>query len=346
MFYWLTILRTESFRKKPFGTLGRAVQWLTCHVWPEKYARISLPVGQTEFILDLPPRARRYGSTGIFVQRSFYEPLLQYCDRFIGEGDVVFDCGASQGIYSCAFAALAGPTGRVVAIEPQAYAVAALRHNLSINGFENVWVEEAAASDREGTATLDSSGGGVAASIVRDLGGTQTASVRTITLAGLAERLKLARLDLIKFDVAGAEYLSLLGAGDLLTQFSPCLIIEDSSRDPNWSRVPEYLIKRGYHAYIFGQDGEIQPINDADQDHPDLVIFLKASSIHDERDRCIATLDRHGRPSGFLRFARCRFLPSASTLGLDHRAWLKNRMAAKTQSPNSTTQLTFSCDCP
>lgn len=273
MAYGSQVLHTESFRAHPLATLWRSFTWMTCHIGPRRRAVISVKVGNTGFKLDLPPLLKSFGSTGIFVQRSYYEPLLQFCDRLVGNGDVVIDCGANQGIYSCAFAALVGPKGRVLAFEPQPYAVEALRNNLELNGFRQVAVEQAAVSDREGHATLDLSGGATAASIVHDLGHTSMMKVRTTSLAKAASGLQ--RLDLIKMDIEGAEYHALLGAKPLIDRFRPRIVLEGGRRDRHWQKLSDFLAGRGYRAHLFDGKGELVPLPEAGDLHP-CIVYLAA----------------------------------------------------------------------
>jgi FkbM family methyltransferase len=264
-------LRTRSFRMQPIATLWRGFLWLSCHILPQRRAIITLRVGGQSFKMDLPPLLKSFGSTGIFIQRRYYEPLLQFCDRLIGPGAVAFDCGANQGIYSCAFAALVGPSGRVIAFEPQPYAIAALRNNLKMNRFDQVWVEEAALSNCEGTAQLDCSAGAVSASIVQNFGGTKTEMVRTSTLSSVSAKLELKRIDLIKLDIEGSEYDALESARELLAQFKPKLVLEGSLLHPNWGQLNEYLFGLGYRPHLFDVKGDLVPITGITQYEANIV---------------------------------------------------------------------------
>jgi FkbM family methyltransferase len=199
--------------------------------------------------------------------------LLEFCDRLIKPGDVVFDCGANQGIYACAFAALVGPSGKVIAIEPQDYAVAALRNNIRVNGFTNVTVEHAAVSDRVGSAVLDVSHGAVSASIIRDFDRQIAMSVPTVTLAGVAERLDLKRLDAVKMDVEGAEYLALTGAKTLLDRFKPKIILEATPQETCWRKVTTLLARYGYAPHLFDSDGHVHRVADVTEEQSN-VVFL------------------------------------------------------------------------
>ena len=274
-----TVFRTKAFRVAPVLTLWRLATWLAFHVllkWP---AVIRVNVGDKSFKLRLVPILRRHGSSGIYVQRSKYEPLLEYCDRLVTEGGVVMDCGANQGIYACAFGALVGPHGRVYAFEPQGYAVEALRRNIELNGFTHVSVKQVAISNVNGTAMLDVSSGPVSASILRNVGGTKTMSVSTLSLTSFAERVDLRRLDLIKMDIEGAEYDALIGAAPIIARFKPTIVLEAMPKDisvpidKRWHATVKLLTSHGYSMYCFNEAGKLER-TDLVSDFEPNVVFL------------------------------------------------------------------------
>jgi FkbM family methyltransferase len=273
------VFHTTAFRVAPVLTLWRLAIWLGFHVLPKWPAVIKLNVGDTSYRLRLVPILRHHGSSSIYVQRSKYEPLLEYCDRLVTKGAVVMDCGANQGIYACAFGALVGSGGRVYAFEPQAYAAEALRRNVRLNGFEHVSVEQVAISNESGTATLDVSSGPVVASILKDMGGSETISVPTLSLASFAERVDLRRLDLIKMDIEGAEYDALVGASPIIARFKPTIILEAAPKELNlpvekrWNAIVRFLTDYGYTMYYFNDAGQLERTDQVSDFEPN-VIFL------------------------------------------------------------------------
>ena len=287
MSYVLGVFRTRSFRQEPVTTIYRAASWVLFHVLPKRPAVVTIPVGNTKFKLDLPPILRHAGSTGIYVERRYYEPLLEFCHSLIREGDTVFDCGANIGIYSCAFGALVGKSGRVISFEPQDYAVAALLNNTRLNGFKQVSVEQVCVSDRQGTAILDTSLGEVQASIVRDYGGERTQSVSTTTLTTIAERLGISRLDLIKMDIEGAELPALIGGAELLRRYRPILVME--STPPQFAELAEFLTAYDYKPYMFETDGRLCAIDRVTEPTPG-VVFLPAETTS-ERRPCVSAMN-------------------------------------------------------
>jgi len=272
-----SVFRTKAFRGAPVLTLWRLATWLAFHILPKWPAVIKINVGDTSFRLRLVPILRHHGSSGIYVQRSKYEPLLEYCDRLVTKGAVVIDCGANQGIYACAFGALVGPQGRVYAFEPQAYAVEALHRNARLNGFAHVSVEQVAVSHANGMATLDVSSGPVRASIMNSMGGSDTISVLTLSLSSFAERVDLQRLDLIKLDIEGGEYDALVGAIPIIARFKPTIVLEAAPGDTNlpvekrWTAILKLLTGYGYAMYCFDGAGGLERTDQLSDYDPNVV---------------------------------------------------------------------------
>jgi FkbM family methyltransferase len=273
------LFRTRAFRVAPILTVWRLATWLAFHVVPRRPAVIRMNVGDTSFKLRLVPILRHYGSSGIYVQRSKYEPLLEYCDRFVTKGSVVMDCGANQGIYACAFGALVGSDGRVYAFEPQSYAAEALYRNAQLNGFAHVSVEQVAISNTNGTALLDVSSGPVSASILKNMGGSETISVPTLSLTEFAQRIDLQRLDLIKMDIEGAEFDALVGAGPIIVRFRPTIILEATPEDiglppeKRWDAIVSFLAGYNYAMYRFNDEGKLERTDQLSNFDPN-VVFL------------------------------------------------------------------------
>jgi FkbM family methyltransferase len=98
--------------------------------------------------LDLSPRSE----SGYYL--GTHEPDLQESlPRFIKPGMTVFDIGANIGFFAVAAAKLVGPSGRVVAFEPNPAVVVRLKANVELNGLaERLKIEQSAVGDFDGTA--------------------------------------------------------------------------------------------------------------------------------------------------------------------------------------------------
>lgn len=175
------------------------------------------------------PANLRYTTVTAFLLRDWVEPELRQLQRLLAPGDVFIDVGANIGLYALKAARLVGPTGRVLALEPGAEAHARLASNLALNAYH--WAEpiKAAASDRDGSAVLHHVPLGddpQAFSLVANARAVEGEEVETVTLDTLVDGCGLARVDLIKIDVEGAEALVIAGGRRMLETFRPGVIFE------------------------------------------------------------------------------------------------------------------------
>ncbi|MGY6533691.1 FkbM family methyltransferase [Glycocaulis sp.] len=110
----------------------------------------------------------------------------------MGPGKTFIDIGAGAGLHALVAAKAGGPAARVIAVEPRSALRRRLAYNARANGLENVEISGAALSDYEGE------------SVMRLVHGEGEA-VRVTRLSTLLDEMKVARLDVMKIDTAGAE---------------------------------------------------------------------------------------------------------------------------------------------
>lgn len=111
------------------------------------------------------------------------------------------------------------------------------------------------------------------------MGGSDTISVPTLSLTSFAERVGLQRLDLIKLDIEGAEYDALVGAGPIIAQFKPTIVLEATPEDPwlpaekSWDAIVKLLTGHGYVMYRFNDAGQLERADQLSHFEPN-VVFL------------------------------------------------------------------------
>ena len=172
-------------------------------------------VGGTPLVLD----ATEFTTRALYFGRVEYEPRTAACLRERLKRDGVFvDVGANHGYFSMLAAALVGPGGRVAAFEPNPAVFAQLTTHIRLNGFEDRVEPVQAAlggapsdaaplfiSQNAGNSGLSSL---TPASATVDLGWlspAHTVGVRVDTFDRWFAASGLARVDLVKIDVEGAE---------------------------------------------------------------------------------------------------------------------------------------------
>lgn len=157
--------------------------------------------------------------------------LFRLARELVKPGAAVWDIGANVGLFSFAAAAIAGPSGSVLAVEPDPWLSSLLRRSAGLDWLHSapVTVLSVAIADVHGIAQLNIAKRGRASNFISGFGSTQSSgareslSVLTVTLDWLAERY--GKPTLVKIDVEGMEHLVLRGAGNVLSH-TPPLIIE------------------------------------------------------------------------------------------------------------------------
>lgn len=174
--------------------------------------------GQTlRFVPGTRPTRLKYATAEEWVSRYDALEMLTLL-KAVKPGDTIFDIGAHSGQYSVVLSALCGPTGSIVAFEPDPAAREVLHRNIALNPqVKPPKVEALAVSDTTGEAILFCKGGNAQSSLARsgvdyqNLGGVEEVSVKTVTLDdyGMSPQW-------VKIDTEGAEIAILRGARKLL----------------------------------------------------------------------------------------------------------------------------------
>jgi FkbM family methyltransferase len=180
--------------------------------------------------------------------------LFDMVSRFVRRGETVWDVGANCGIFAFAAAHAAGPSGSVIAIEPDTFLVNLLRRSAAIapSTCGRVDVLPCAVSDAIGIATFNIAGRGRSTNFLAsgsgrtDSGGVREAvSVMTVTLDWLLDRYPAPAF--VKIDVEGAEAAVLAGAQRLLREVKPIVMCEcdEASR----ASIGATFLENGYSLY-------------------------------------------------------------------------------------------------
>jgi FkbM family methyltransferase len=195
--------------------------------------RLFFPLGAVRRIRFGPLRGlvfRISPGTGLAPWYSGAERTHQHVfRRLMRPGGVAVDVGANWGIHSLYLSRLAGGDGLVIAIEPFPPAFSDLQWHLAANGCRNVRALPVALSDRDGTSTFlpgESSCTGRLGDSLSAVAVEAGTVVSTRTLDDVIEEVGVARLDLVKIDVEGAEGRVLRGAERAVTRFRPALVID------------------------------------------------------------------------------------------------------------------------
>ena len=172
------------------------------------------------------------------------------------EGATVLDIGANRGIYSYWLSKQVGPTGRVIAVEPQPELGGYLQRLTTAFALDNVTIENVALSDRAGTCFLQrphvgAGGASITESSESQYDGMTTVEIRTQTLDELVESLDLPRISFIKCDVEGHELNVFRGGQKTLQRDKPQLLFEGHHFECEEGSVFRQLEEWGYEGCFF-----------------------------------------------------------------------------------------------
>ncbi len=163
-------------------------------------------------------------------------------------GCVFVDAGANIGGFAVSAARLVGPSGSVVAFEMMPETAALLRDNLARSGLQRVRVVEGALWDRADAEIVATMPAGLhgQASVARDFDGrgeTVESRVKTLTLDhALAD---LSGIDVLKFDLEGAEVRAFEGGREILAR-TRFVIFEDWGGKNQGREAAEWLAGAGF----------------------------------------------------------------------------------------------------
>ena len=213
-----------------------------------------------------------YAVSRSIIKRKTYEPhMVSFIREHVRPGMTAVDIGANVGFFSMLFASIVGPTGRVLSFEPNTENCRLVLISAESNGFKNIKLFPLALSYERGYALLRAaigSNGMVVPSDAEALLDPRCAVVPCDRLDNLVRD----RVDFIKIDVEGAEYLALSGAEDVLRRDRPIVTSEFSLgmlRHISGIEGSDFLLwmkRLGYQIFLLGRnDARRREVTDIDE---------------------------------------------------------------------------------
>jgi FkbM family methyltransferase len=174
----------------------------------------------------------------------FERSELEQSSQLARRGTTAIDVGANVGLHTVVLACAVGPSGKVLAFEPEPSNVRRLTENVDSNHFTNVEIHPVAIADLAGQSALHLASDGLYHStgalyegrvVGRDI------RVPTRTLDEVWKGAGCPTVSFVKIDTEGTELSVLQGAERLLAAQNPPLLVEN--RD---GRIGPWLAARGY----------------------------------------------------------------------------------------------------
>lgn len=200
-------------------------------------------------------------SRAIFLT-GYYEPNeFVYLNKFLKPGMTFIDVGANIGLYTLFAAKKVGDQGTVLGIEPSDREFQRLKAHVELNSLSNARLLQVAVSSSRTEAELlvateKHSGHNTLGAFGYDCVMAQGKEwVHVERLDDIVQQEGLQRVDVIKMDIEGAEFLALQGAEETLAQFHPTMLLELSDRTLKHQgcsseQVWDFLTQSGYRIYV------------------------------------------------------------------------------------------------
>jgi FkbM family methyltransferase len=194
-----------------------------------RYSRTGMPWRVHDEIVRIDPSVRH------LVPHASEGALFAFLKRHVRPGDVVLDIGSFLGIYAILEARFAGPTGRVVAVEPTPSSASLARRHVAFNADSAaapVMIVEAAAGERSGRAAFyeyEQPYVNALAPAVDVDGIARSRRVAVVTVDELCAEFGI-QPTVIRMDVQGAEFHALRGARRTIaaSSSSPLTIVAET----------------------------------------------------------------------------------------------------------------------
>lgn len=206
-------------------------------------------------------------AVGKVVRDGNYEPEVSAIfRRVLRPGMGVLDIGANIGYFSLLSATLVGAAGHVFAVEPNGQNAKLLEASRRLNGFDQITLVHIAAGAETGILALHTSHStGTTSGLPDEIGALLAARiVPSVALDAIVPHDQ--RIDLIKIDVDGGEYVAMRGCQEIIRRHRPAIISEFSPELlPGISGVSgeDYLRwfgQQGYEVAVIEPDGSLTPM--------------------------------------------------------------------------------------
>ena len=184
---------------------------------------------------------------------------VYHLPQLVRAGDTCIDIGANLGYYARTISRLAGPAGRVYAVEPVAPIRKVLSRNLRRCGNTGILpfaLGAAAGPVRMGNDSARENGYfGTGRNFVNEGGGRSDVEFTAEMRRGSELFARLPRLDFIKCDIEGYEAVVMEEMRPLLERFRPTVLIETGGE--NRPRIVRLFTRLGYAGYTLDRGREI-----------------------------------------------------------------------------------------
>jgi FkbM family methyltransferase len=209
--------------------------------------------------------------------------------KIIEKDYTVFDIGGNIGWYTNHIAALL-ENGKIYAFEPIPETYQKLTKNVLLNGYNNIQLEDFAFSDKQDKIKFFYSPimpGAASSKNITENKNMQELECITDTLDNYVLTNNIKKIDFIKCDVEGAEFMVFNGAKNTIQLHHPIVFSEMLRK---WSAkfnyhpndIINFYRELGYNCYV-SNDKHLVPFGDVDDNTVETNFFFLHSQTHKEK---------------------------------------------------------------
>lgn len=158
----------------------------------------------------------------------FEKDIIEYYNKALKKDDVVLDVGANIGIYSLIAGKKVGTKGKVYGFEPADIAFERLQYHIDLNGLNNIVPIKSGVSNYTGKAEFniceDDAFNSLGDKPLKEIINKNTIDI--VSIDEFVSQNNISKVDVIKVDTEGAEFLVFEGAEKTLEKFKPTLFFE------------------------------------------------------------------------------------------------------------------------
>lgn len=168
------------------------------------------------------------------------------------QGATVLDIGANKGIYCFWLTRAVGPSGQVIAFEPQPEMRDGIEHLKRRFNWSNLDVINVALSDTTGTMNLSRQkvgDGSATLEVARRHDGDATLDVQVKRLDEIADG-RFSKLKFIKCDVEGHEIKAFSGGAQTIQKYRPLVQFESTVTDERTPAIFRFYREMGYSGVL------------------------------------------------------------------------------------------------
>jgi FkbM family methyltransferase len=201
----------------------------------------------------------------LFIYGKYEENETLLWEKLVKKSSVILDIGANVGYFSL-LASKINPKSSIFSFEPIKHTFDRLSYNVKQNNFQNIKLFNCAISDENRILSINvgnENNWGMSSVNNHEFTSGKIENINAISIDNFVKEEKIQRVDLIKLDIEGAEYMALEGMKNTLDNYSPDILIEILDehllkQNKSSEMIYNLLFSKGYVAFSIENNGVLK----------------------------------------------------------------------------------------